>query len=219
MKEWLTRIWRFTYPVVAFIGGVAALISFFFGDLGEILDRLEPYRIPIIGLAVVLVSVVCIFWVAWLFVREVWLVIRIQIQRQRDIRQFRALAVSISHARQLVEERLVYARSSPDEFAVYLERLAAGCAPLRDELIDLSVLPPGFDTDGMNRRGLYFWATYLDMLTPLAVKGDIDEARMILARLEEQDRSNVKGTPVMSNLWEAIRAVWQSWTERRDSDS
>ena len=156
VRERLTQVWRITYPVVAFVGGVAALISFFFGDLSEILRRLEPYQTPIIGGAAFIFLIGYYFWLSWLIGRPIVRGIRGWLQKRRDSRQLRTLAVSISQVRQLVEERHIHARSDMAEVTVYLERVGAECAPLRDELIDLNVLPPGFDTDGMYQKGYIF---------------------------------------------------------------
>lgn len=217
VRERLIQAGKLAAQTVAVGGGLVALISFFFGDLGEILDRLEPYRIPIIAITVVVLSLMFYSWLAWLYVREIWRGIRAWIRKRRDRRKLRSLVKRIAAVRVFTYWRISY-RESPETISGLLDTAVLSQDDLRKELTELEIQHPAIPTNP-SASEVFDWAMYLDMLMPLAVVGDIDEARMVLARLEEQDRSKVKGTPVMSNLWKAIRAVWQSRAERRDSDS
>ena len=187
VKERLTRIWKFTYPIVAFVGGVAALVSFFFGDLGEVLRRLEPYQTPIIA-GVAIVFFICYYiWVCWLIVPVIVREIRGWVQKRKDIRQLRALAKNIAGTKHYLYWFIASSESSRTE-RVLSDAVAMSRDDLGKRLTKLAIPHPAVYTKS-SEYGTFRWAMYLDMLLPLAVKGDIDEARMVLDRIEEQEDS------------------------------
>ena len=176
----LTRLWRLIYPVVAFAGGAVALISFLFGDLAEILDRLEPYQTPIIGTSAIIFFVCFYSWLTWLWGRIVAGEIRGRIRKRRDRRRFRTLVGSIAALKQRLHWRP--ARIGPGEYLdVVIERQDVLSSRLAEITIPTPVRPEIPDYAWEFEK----WDMYLDVLLPLAVVGDIDEARMVLGRIEQ----------------------------------
>ena len=206
MKERLTRVWRTTYPLVAFGGGAVALISFFFGDLGEIIDRLRPYETPIIGGGLLLFILVYYGWVLYLVyrgARGIGKGILAWRQRREDSRKLRLLAPRITRLKQYHNGRFIN-YELPENAMSFYENLIKSQTSLRPELEKLNVPAPiPAPTPRTQKDAAYFiqiekWEDYLDMLSPLAVRGDLREARMILHRLEAWHKSNRVVTQVVS---------------------
>ena len=186
MRERLVRIGKLAVQVVAVGGGLVALISFFFGDLGEILGRLEPYQTPIIGGMSAIVLLAVNAWIYWIVGREIWCGIRGWIRKRRDSRQLRNLIRSIVSLKQVVYWRSVRLGSDEGYLDVVIRRQDEVSIRLAEIGIPVPVRPenPNYAWE------LERWAMYLDILLPLAIKGDIDEARMVLHRLEEMHDKN-----------------------------
>ena len=194
MRERLIQAGKFAAQTVAVGGGLVALLSFFFGDLGEILDRLEPYRIPIIAITVVVLSLVFYSWLAWLYVREIWRGIRAWFRKRRDRRRLKDLTKTIASAKQFLYSRIGRTESS-ETIGGLFDAIAVSQVDLRKELTDLAIPHPE-PVEKPSRSDVFHWAMYLDVLLPLAIKGDIDEARIILGRIVEQE--GLRGVGVSS---------------------
>ncbi len=188
MREQLIRIGKVISSVVAVVGGAVALVTFFFGDLNEVLGRLAPYRTSIIGvtgLVALLAVYVWVFWMCgkalWMLGRATWRGIHGWLQKRRDRRQLRDFVKSIAALKQFVHRH--YARH--ESHGKYLDIVMRRQDELTSKLAEIGIPYPVRPETPNYVWELERWAMYLDMLLPLAVVGDIDEARMILSRVEE----------------------------------
>lgn len=102
-------------------------------------------------------------------------------RRQSQKRKLRNLSKSIAELKQLANA-IKFIRSE-SEVSTYVEKVAA----LMEDLNQLDI-PFPTNTDG---QPLKVWITYLDMLLPLALSGDIYEARLTLDRIEENYKDNL----------------------------
>ena len=188
MKKWLRAIATIGKYLLQGIGAIGGVITIIGRD--NVIRYLEQYLPVALIIFIFLATLALYILLAWWIGRDISRVIRGWIQKRRDIRQFRTLAVRIAQIIQLVDERHIHSLSNSAEFTVYLEQVAATHAPLRDELVRLGIPAPGSETAGMYQMGIHIWEAYLNMLLPLAIVGDIDEARMIMSRIEEQESSD-----------------------------
>ena len=108
------------------------------------------------------------------------------LKRQSQKRKLRNLSKAIAELKQLAIA--IKFNESESEVSTYVEKVAA----LMEDLNQLDI-PFPTNTDG---QILKVWITYLDMLLPLALSGDIYEARLTLARIEEN---------YQDNFWSSLR--------------
>ncbi len=189
MKEWFVRIGKVTYQAVLGVSALVALITFFFGDINEIKNFLEPYWDSIIGMVIlilILVSLSALYgWLLGMLVRDMWRRIRRAIQKRRDRRQLRTIARNIAALKQFIYWRSTRFESSGGE---YLDIVIRRQNEVRSMLAETSIPAPVQPADPNYAWELEKWAMYLDMLLSLSTVGDIDEARIVLSRIEEHDR-------------------------------
>ena len=112
------------------------------------------------------------------------------LKRQSQKRKLRNLSKAIAELKQLANASKFI--KSESEVSKYADEFAENVVALIKELDQLSIPSPTNTDDQI----LNVWITYLDMLLPLALTGDIYEARLIIDRME----GNLKG-----NFWSLFR--------------
>ena len=182
--KWARTIGKYLSHMVGAVGGIFAI----FGR-DNVKGYLEQYLPIFIVVALIIVLYVWVGYVVWQGGREIWRGIRGWNQKRRDSRQLRQLAVNISEIRQLVGERQAHSLRDTDDVVAYLYDVSARLAPLRDKLAELCVSTPEYEIEGMYQNQIHLWATYLDLLLPLAVIGDIKEARMVMSRIKASPKA------------------------------
>ena len=151
------------------IVSVVSLIAIILAYQNEILLFIQQYSEVVITLSVA-------------FLYAVFLSAGFYIGQKRRFRRnkLRDLAPKISELNWFVVDQRIYRLSSSPEFdeASALQEFRRDWNPLTEALAELSIpYPQGEIT-------LKQWRTYLEMLFPLALIGDIDQARHILRRIE-----------------------------------
>ena len=108
------------------------------------------------------------------------IVMVVQILRKQSQRnKLRNLSKSIAELKQFINA-IKFMRTESDVSA-YAEKYGKKVADLKEGLSQLDIPFPTNTDDQVPET----WITYLDMLLPLALSGNIYEARLILARIEE----------------------------------
>ena len=142
MKQWLDRIWGVVSSIIVAGDALAGIVTFLFGDLSDILGRLEPYRTSMT--AIVILALMLGFYVLlfWKVSREVWRVFRGWVQRWRDKRRLKALDVEIAKLKQMTYECRIQYHSSAFEFPICLKDVMDNQDTLRDQLAALHIPTP-----------------------------------------------------------------------------
>ena len=184
MEERRSRISNALLWFFAVSSWIITIITLLLVDGDEILARIEPYRNSIIAI-IALIFLACFYsWLTWMTGRVVWGGIRGWRQKRRDSRQLRALAKDIAFAKQFAYSRIAPTGSSEMMGWLFDAAVVIRQNDLRKELTELAIPHPE-PVEKPSESEEIHWAIYLDILLPLAVVGDIKEARMVLGRLEQ----------------------------------
>ena len=200
MNKWLRASGLIALYLIQVIGAIGGLFAIFGRD--NVISYLEQY-LPIF--LIIIVIIVAYGWVAylvWRFARDIWIWHRNWMQRQRDIQQLKALAKDIAFAKQLAYWRIAQNVSS-EKFDWMSLAIGVGQVRLSEQLTELAIPYPE-PPEKPSRMEILEWGTYLDMLLPLAVVGDIDEARMVLDRVSPSPEDSLP-EPLFRRIWKAIR--------------
>ena len=162
---------------------LATLIGFFFEGPDQFFTSIRTNLDSIAVIFFILAWIITAGSLSWLTARYVdhWR------QRRRDSRKLKDLTKQIALAKESTYSRIAKTGSS-ETLGVLLDAAAISQSDLRKELTELEIAHPAIPTNPSTSE-IVHWAVYLDVLLPLAVVGDIDEARMVLARIEEQEGS------------------------------
>ena len=116
------------------------------------------------------------------------------IQRQR----LQNLAKEISELKQIGNKMLLKINTSApkEELEKLTQKIQGRPAKLSQHLAQLDIPSPHALQDTENTTNFSLWITYLDMLLPLALVGNVSEARLVLDR--------VQGKQIKS-LWHRMR--------------
>ena len=159
--------------VFATVVSVVSLIAILLANQQEIIEFIDRYSVAFFTSAVVLiyaVSISTIFYFA----------------RQRRIRRnkFRMLAPSLLTLNWFViDQRILRLASSPEfDDTTARQNFERDWRPITEILAELNIPYPQRDASMEELR------TYLGMLSPLSVQGDVDDARLILDRIKGINR-------------------------------
>lgn len=188
----LRTFWKIAYWVIFVSGWAFAFITFVFGDLDDVLRFVGAHRDSIIAIVALIFLACFYFWLTWMTGRVVWGGIRGWLQKRRDSRQLRALAKNIAFAKQFTYSRI--ARTESSEMMGWLFDAAAVIRQndLRKDLAELAIPHPE-PVEKPSESEEFHWAVYLDILLPLAVVGDIKEARLVLERVSPSPEDSDSG--------------------------
>ena len=181
MKKWLRVAGLIALYLIQVIGAVGGIFAIFGRE--NVIGYLEQY-LPLFLIAVVIIGLyVWVAYAMWWTGREIWRGIRGWRQKREDSRRLRSLAYKVGFHRRHTYSLPVNHESAEASDALALIRFQQ--AALGKELSELSIPAPVLPEDPVPWLETSKWAIYLEVLLPLAVVGDIDEARMILRRLEQ----------------------------------
>ena len=188
VRQRLRKVWTVAYPVLAVSGWVLMLTSFLLRDLEEVRVRIEPYQDSIIGAIAFLLLLAVYGWLTWVIGREVRKGILGYLQKRRESRKLKDLTKAIALAKQFTYSRIARNESS-ETVAILFDAIVVNQADLRKKLTELAVPHPAIPTK-TSAFEVFQWAMYLDVLLPLAIRGDIEEARTVLGGVVGQEGSD-----------------------------
>ena len=185
-NKWLWIAGHISLYLLQAIGAVGGIIAIFGRE--TVIEYLEQYLQIFLIFLVIIGLYGWFIYMVWWTGREIWRGIRGWIRKRRDSHQLRMLAPRMARLKQYLQGRYTHYRSANDATKTYFKNLIEAHRLLNEELVALRICTPSLPETPLHVLRFEKWADYSEMLLPLAVVGDIKEARMILGRLEEQER-------------------------------
>ena len=119
-----------------------------------------------------------------------WVILRILrlfhhvMQRIETIWQLKSLALNIASLREWTAMRFTTCQFDESGYNTYIHTISSKQTELAKKLSELDIPSPENAKDSQSSTILFKWAVFLDLLLMLAVTGKLEEARMLLQRLE-----------------------------------
>ena len=127
----------------------------------------------------VLLAVIYILWTAWIVYRLIkWAVLWYQ-QKKR----FEQLAIAVAELSQLIRHRHAQYGERDEDTLVY--ELARRFTLVIQELKELKI-PYPTNNSSVQFNVIELWEIYLSLLLPLAIKGNMRDARTIFAKMQSE---------------------------------
>ena len=122
-------------------------------------------------------------------------------QRQKRRNRLIAIAKTLAELRIYLDRSLNDLMDGPDNYDNdgFFEFFSKEWGPTGESLSDLAVPFP--EIESADEFRLRKWSLYVDMLFPFAIRGDLEEARLVLLRVEEKPVDTFRITLERWKFW------------------
>ena len=178
------RLLRWFWEGLIILGSITSLVTFVLlygeGSYDAAAENLPIAAAVVIALLLLGMNIALGWWAFSTF-RKIY---RQVMQWIKAIRQLKSLVVGIASLMEWTAMRFTACQFNESGYNTYVDTISSKQTELAKKLIELDIPSPENVKDSPSSTILFKWAVFLDLLLVLAVTGKLEEARMLVQRLE-----------------------------------